>query len=90
VFGDAVKHQGDILYHGFARPSCVRGAFFSSVLRRHVIGFGLASATLGVGKPLALAVHFQNVHVMRQPVEQGTRQALGPEQRSTRRTAGWT
>jgi hypothetical protein len=40
--------------------------------------FGLTLAPLALFEPVAVAVHFQDVDVVGQAVEQGTGQPLGP------------
>jgi hypothetical protein len=61
------------------RASCCLG---TSVYRHCVgrrIGLRAPGAALAVGEPIALAIHFENMDMMGQAIEQGDGQPLGAE-----------
>ena len=59
-------------------PSCVSRSCLGGVGRLIVDG-GVASAPLALPEPVAVAVHFQDMDVVGQPIEQGAGQAFGCE-----------
>ena len=59
-------------------PSCISASSLGSVVRR-IGGSGAALRVLALLEPIAVAVHFEDMDVMGESVEQGAGKALGGE-----------